>query len=50
MKNKYPLPIINNLFDQVGGENIFSKLYLRSHYHEVRIKDGDINKTTFITI
>jgi hypothetical protein len=38
IKNKYPLPRINDLFDQVGGENIFSKLDLRSGYHEVRIK------------
>ena len=49
IKNKYPLPRINNLFDQVGGENIFSKLDLRSGYHQVRIKDEDINKTTFRT-
>jgi hypothetical protein len=47
IKNKYPLPIINDLFDQVGGANIFSKLDLRSSYHQVRIKDEDISKTTF---
>ena len=44
IKNKYPLPKINDLFDQVGGEKIFSKLGLRSVYHQVRIKDEDINK------
>jgi hypothetical protein len=49
IKNKYPLPRINDLFDQVGGEKIFSKLDLRSGYHQVRIKDEDINKTTFRT-
>jgi hypothetical protein len=49
IKNKYPLPKINDLFDQVGGENIFSKLDLRSGYHQVRIRDEDINKTTFRT-
>ena len=49
IKNKYPFPRINDLFDQVGGENVFSNLYLRSGYHQVRIKDKDINKTTFIT-
>jgi hypothetical protein len=47
IKNKYPLPRINDLFDQVGGENIFSKLDLRYGYHWVRIKDEDISKTTF---
>jgi hypothetical protein len=47
VKNKYPLPRINDLFDQVGGEKIFSKLDLRSGYHQVRIKDEDISKTTF---
>jgi hypothetical protein len=49
IKNKYPLPRINDLFDQVGGAKIFSKLDLRSDYHQVRIKDKDINKTTFRT-
>jgi hypothetical protein len=47
VKNKYPLPKINDLFDQVGGENIFSKLDLRSGYHHVKIKDEDISKTMF---
>jgi hypothetical protein len=47
IKNKYPLPRINDLFDQVGGAKIFSKLDLRSGYHQVRIKDEDISKTTF---
>jgi hypothetical protein len=52
IKNKYPLPRINDLFDQVGGGGggkIFSKLDLRSGYHQVRIKNEDINKTTFQT-
>jgi hypothetical protein len=47
IKNKYPLPRINDLFDQVGGEKRFSKLNLRLRYHQVRIKDEEINKTTF---
>ena len=49
IKKQYPLPRINDLFDQVGGAKIFSKLDLRSGYHQVRIKDEDINKTTFQT-
>ena len=47
IKNKCPLPRINDLFDQVGGAKIFSKLDLRSGYHQVRIKYEDISKTTF---
>jgi hypothetical protein len=50
IKNKYPLPRINDLFNQVGGERIFSKLYLRFGYHQVRIKEENINKTTFRTL
>jgi hypothetical protein len=49
IKNKYPLPRMNDLFDQVGGAKIFSKLDLQSDYHQVKIKDEDIRKTTFQT-
>ena len=49
IKNKYPLPRLNDFFDQVGGAKIFSKLDLWSSYHQVRIKDQDINKTAFRT-
>jgi hypothetical protein len=50
IKKKYPLPRINDLFDQVGGAKIFPKLDLLSGYHQVRIKDQDIKKTSFQTI
>jgi hypothetical protein len=47
LKNKYPLPRINDVFDQVGGAKIFLKLDLRSGYHQVQIKYEDISKRTF---
>ena len=47
IKNNYPLPRINDLYGQVGGGKIFSKIDLRSGYHQVRIREKDIPKTTF---
>ena len=49
IKNKYPLPRIDDLFDQLKDAKIFSKIDIRSGYHQVRIKEEDINNTTFIT-
>jgi hypothetical protein len=49
VRNKYPLLRIDNLFDQLKGAKVFSKIDLRSGYHQVRIKDEDIRKTTFRT-
>ncbi|KAL0556737.1 hypothetical protein IC582_005253 [Cucumis melo] len=47
IKNKYPLPRIDDLFDQLPGATVFSKINLRSGYHQLRIKDTDIPKITF---
>ena len=44
MNNRYPLPQIDDLFDQMGGVKVFSKIDLRYGYHQVRIKDEDIHK------
>jgi hypothetical protein len=49
VKNKYPLSRIDDLFDQLKDAKIFSKIDLISRYHQVRIKDEDINKTAFRT-
>jgi hypothetical protein len=49
IKNEYHLPRINDLFDQLKDAKIFSKIDLRSGYHQVRIKDEDISKTAFRT-
>ncbi|KAL0535932.1 hypothetical protein IC582_024862 [Cucumis melo] len=47
VKNRYPLPRIDDLYDQLQGATVFSKIDLRSGYHQLRIKDGDVPKTAF---
>ena len=47
MKNKYPLPRIDDLFNQLQGACMFSKIDLRSKYHQLRIYDEDVYKITF---
>jgi hypothetical protein len=49
IKNKYPLPRINILFDQLAGAQVFFKIDLRSSYHQIKICAKDIPKTTFTT-
>ncbi|GKE37876.1 putative reverse transcriptase domain-containing protein [Tanacetum coccineum] len=48
-KNHYPLPRINNLFDQLQGSQFFSKIDLRSRYYQLRVHEDDISKTAFRT-
>jgi hypothetical protein len=48
IKNKYPLPCIDILFDQLAGAQVFSKIDLRSGYHQIKIHAEDIPKTTFM--
>jgi len=49
IKNKYPLPRIDILFDQLSKEKVFSKIDLRSGYHQIKIRPQDIPKTAFST-
>ncbi|GKA86873.1 putative reverse transcriptase domain-containing protein [Tanacetum coccineum] len=49
VKNHYPLPRIDDLFDQLQGSSVYSKIDLRSGYHQLRVRDEDIPKTAFRT-
>ena len=49
VKNKYPLPRIEDLFDQLKGASVFSKIDLRSGYYQLRVKEVDVLNTSFRT-
>ena len=49
IKNKYPLPRIDDLFYQLQGAKYFSKIDLRSGYYQLKIRSSDVPKTAFVT-
>ena len=49
IKNRYPLPRIDDLFDQLRGAQVYSKIDLRTGYHQLRVREADIPKTAFRT-
>ena len=49
IRNQYPLPRIDELFDQLQGSRVYSKIDLRSGYHQLRVQESDVPKTTFRT-
>ena len=48
IKNKYPLPRIDDLFDQLQGSSFFSKIDLRSGYHKLRVRDKDTQRQPYL--
>ena len=49
IKIRYPLPMIDDLFDQLRGAPVYSKIYLLTDYHQLRVGEADIPKTIFKT-
>ena len=49
IKNRYPLPRIDDLFDQLKGARVYSKIDIRTGYHQLRVREADISKTALRT-
>ena len=49
IKNKCPLPRINDLYDQLAGSSVFSKMDLRLGYHQIKMKNRNMPKMAFVT-